>query len=72
MARFRVRSCSLPFARVHEDLAHLLIERTDANESERPLAFAMQKVVGSRLIIALKVPAKQQVLSPGIATSQAS
>jgi hypothetical protein len=39
MARFRVRSGSLPFARVHEDLAHLRIERTDANESERPLAF---------------------------------
>jgi hypothetical protein len=51
MARFGVRSGSLPFARVHEDLANLRIERTDANGSERPLAFAMQKVVGSSPII---------------------
>jgi hypothetical protein len=41
----------LPFARVYGCPANRRFERTGANRSERSLAFAMQKVVGSSPII---------------------
>jgi hypothetical protein len=47
MARFVVRSGSLPFAYVYGDPANRGFDRTGANGRERPLAFAMQKVEGS-------------------------
>jgi hypothetical protein len=51
MARFGVRSGSLGFARPIGNPDNKRFERTDANRSERSLAFAMQKVVGSNPII---------------------
>jgi hypothetical protein len=51
MARFGVRSGSLAFARPIGNPENKRLERTDANRSERSLAFAMQKVVGSSPII---------------------
>jgi hypothetical protein len=47
MARFGVRSGSLAFARPIGNPENKRLERTDANRSERSLAFAMQKVEGS-------------------------
>jgi hypothetical protein len=51
----RVRSCSLACM---ETTANGRFERTGANGSERPLAFAMQKVVGSNPIIRSKKSCK--------------
>jgi hypothetical protein len=51
MARFSVRSGSLAFARGDEKAATCALQRTGTNASERSLAFAMQKVVGSSPII---------------------
>jgi hypothetical protein len=51
MARFGVRSGSVAFARLDEKPCKHRIDRTGANRSERPLALAMQKVVGSSPII---------------------
>jgi hypothetical protein len=53
MARFGVRSGSLAFARPIGNPETKRLERTDANRSERSLAFAMQKAVGSNPIIRL-------------------
>jgi hypothetical protein len=53
MARFGVRSGSLPFARQNRNACKYQLERTHANGRERSLAFAMQKVVGSSPIIRL-------------------
>jgi hypothetical protein len=51
MARFGVRSGSVSFARLEGSPANTRFERTGANGSERSLALATQKVVGSSPII---------------------
>jgi hypothetical protein len=51
MARFDVRSGSLGSLAPIETAANGSIDRTGANGRERPLALAMQKVVGSSPII---------------------
>jgi hypothetical protein len=53
MARLGVRSGSLAFARPIGNPENKRLERTDANRSERSLAFAMQKVEGSSPFIRL-------------------
>jgi hypothetical protein len=59
MARFGVRSGSLAFARPIGNPENKRFERTDANGSERSLAFAMQKVVGSNPIIRFSLKSPQ-------------
>jgi hypothetical protein len=64
MARFGVRSGSLPFAHLYGNPAAGAFERTGANRSERSLAFAMQKVEGSSPFIRFnKAPLRRGFLS---------
>jgi hypothetical protein len=58
MARFGVRSGSVAFARSKKIPANSPFERTGANGSERSLALAMQKVVGSSPIIRFQRPCR--------------